>query len=585
MVGNSERGARTTLSPPEAGLVMGVIVGVADVVVHERWSHLQIAPLEPLAIIFTWLIVCCTAGLMCSSARLGRLRWVALSFAGPGILLLSRASTPFKQMTGWPSSRVLLAWLAATAIIAIALSFIPLAKTRHSLRYGCAMLLGMVILVFAAADIPIAIMRSPAAQAPSNARNVLLIFLDTTRADDALETSAPAMPHLAAFASNATNFTSAWAPASWTIPSHFAVFTGANWWRVPSHQEGVFSYDGPRLAEQFQSRGYQTAAIFANPILTADAGFSKGFDEFTISRGSSVCQSGVGELLYRVVFNDGPRMSLCGTFIASEVTARALRYIGRAHRPYLLAVNYLDMHDPYYVPPECRPSNFQRVPRAYRDALVAANPELPPPSASIVSRAHAQYRMTMSCTDRSLGLLLDAASRDPNTVIAVVGDHGEEFLEHGHGSHGFDIYRETIRVPLVLRVPGVPPQTVDTPVSTTDLYASLLRAAGMFRTSDPLPLLDPAKRRKVVSMFELLRAPNDPSSMIRGYSVVSGDYQFIFWPQNGEALYDYRNDPAESHPLSLAALLTVAGPMRDMAVRAARDKQRALQFSAVGYMR
>jgi arylsulfatase A-like enzyme len=561
------------------------VAGVADSFIHEGWRHLQSAPFEPLVILLTWTICCCAVGIVFSSARLGRLRWFPLAVAGPGVLLLSRGATPLKQLTQWPSSRILLLWLAVTAIIAILLSFIPLAKCQHTLAYSVVALLGLSLLAYAAADIRLADWISSPAVADANARNVVLIFLDTTRADDALESMPPAMPGLAAFAANATTFSNAYTPASWTVPSHFAVFTGATWWRVPVDETGTFQYDGIRLAEQFQSHGYDTAAIFANPLLSSEGGFSKGFREFTTSRGSGVCHSGIGELLNRVLLNGGPRLPVCGWFTASEITARSLRFIRRTHRPYMLVVNYLDTHDPYYVPPECRPAGFQRLPRAERDLFLSAAPEKRQPPAAIVRRAHAQYRTAMSCSDRSLGLLLDVAGREPNTVIAVVGDHGEEFTEHGRGGHGYDVYRESIHVPLVLRIPGTTPQIVTAPVSTTDLYSSLLRAAGVFRNQDALPLLDAAKRRNAISMFELWVPENHADPMVRGYSVISGDYQFILWPGHGEALYDYRRDPAEAQPLNIASLSAVAAPMRQLAVRAARDKQRALQFSAVGYMR
>ncbi|HEV7570786.1 MAG TPA: sulfatase-like hydrolase/transferase [Thermoanaerobaculia bacterium] len=565
--------------------MLGALVGVIDSFLHENSSHLQIAPLEPLVFVLTWAICCCTTGVVFSYGGLRRLRWFPLAVAGPGFLLLSRGATPFKEMMGWPSSRVLLAWLAATTVIAILLSFIPLGKSRHTLAYGLAMLLGVGLLVYVAADVRIADwVSSPAAHA-ANARNVVLIFLDTTRADDALEAIPPAMPHLAAFAAKATTFSSAWAPASWTIPSHFAVFTGANWWRVPPDANGVFQYDGPRLPEQFQSRGYDTAAIFSNPLLSADAGFSKGFNEFTTSRRSGVCHSGIGELMFRVLMNGGPRMPLCSWFTASEVTSRALRYMKRAHRPYLLAVNYLDTHDPYYVPRECRPAGFEPLSRPDRDVFLTATPGGHQPAPSIVTRAHAQYRTAMSCADRSLGALLDAAAREPNTIVAVVGDHGEEFVEHGRTAHGADAYRESTHVPLVLRLPGVPRQRVTEPVITTDLYPSLLRAAKIFRGDEPLPLLDVRKRRPVVSIYEFARVPNDNSTVERGFSVVSGDYQLILWPGRGDVLYDYRHDPAEAYPLNDAAIPAIFAPMRQLAARVARDKQRALQFSAVGYMR
>ena len=572
------------LSVPAAGAVLGAFIAIADLFIHESWSHFRAAPFEPLGILFTWVIACCTAGLVFSSPRLGRLRWIALAFAGPGILLLSRGATPFKQLTGWPSSRVLAAWLVATLLLSIPLSFIPLAKTRHALAYCVAMVLGIGIAVYAAADVRPADWIAPEAQARPGARNVVLIFLDTVRADDSLGSTPPNMPNLARFAGNATAFSSAWAPASWTVPSHFAVLTGANWWRVPYDQRSGFLYDGPRLAGQFHSRGYDTAAIFANPLLSAEMGFSKGFAEFTTSRNSGVCHSGVGELMYRILLNDGPRMPLCGWFTASEVTARARRYIRRAHRPYFLAVNYLDAHDPYYVPPECRGPGYQLVRRADREAVLTASPGEVLPS-SLVNRAHAQYRAAMRCMDRSLGALLDTAASDPDTVIAVVGDHGEEFLDHGRGSHGFAVYRESTQVPLVLRVPGMAPQRVTAPVSTTDLNSSLLRAAGLIRAEAPLALLSEKNRRRVVSMVEVVLAPKEQSRLARDYSVVSGDYQFIFWPGVGEALYDYRHDPAEVHPIPPLSMPAVADPMRQLADRVSRDKQRAMQFSAVGYMR
>lgn len=571
------------LSTPAAGAVLGAVTGVVDSFIHERWRHLQNAPLEPVVILLTWTICCCAVGLAFSSSRLGRLRWFPLTVAGPGVLLLSRGATPFKQMMEWPSSRVLLAWLAATAVMAILLSFIPLGKSRHLFAYSLATLIGIGLLVCAAADIRLADWISSPVSPDSTARNVLLIFLDTTRADDALETTPPAMPQLAAFAANATTFSSAWAPASWTVPSHFAVFTGVNWWRVPPDTAGGFEYDGSRLPEQFQSHGYHTAAIFANPLLSVEAGFAKGFGEFTTSRQSGVCHSGIGELLYRVVLNDGPHMPLCGWFTAEQVTDRAVRFIRRAHRPYLLAVNYLDTHDPYYVPPECRPAGFQHLSRPERDVFLSATPKKPPPPAAIVRHAHAQYRTAMSCADRYLSVLLNATARDPNTIIAIVGDHGEEFVEHGYAGHGYDVYRESTHVPLVLRFPGAPPQNVTAPVSTTDLYASLLRAAKIFRGDELLPLLDAKKRRPVVSTYELAPPPHGVAE--HGYSIVSGDYQLVFWPNKGEGFFDYRRDPAEVHPLDVAQIPAVVAPMRQLAIRVARDKQRALQFSAVGYMR
>jgi arylsulfatase A-like enzyme len=569
------------LSGPVAGAAIGVAAGVIDSILHAFTVQFQHAAFESLPIIATSVIVCSAVGVVFQSERFGQLRWVALAFAGPGIVLLSHGATMFKQMTGWSFAGVLIGWVVVTILISIPLSFIALQETRHLVRYAIAVVLGVGLLVYWAADVRLADWILSNGKPAPGTRNVVLIFLDTVRADDALG-AAPAMPHLATFAASSAWFTNAWSPASWTVPSHFAVLTGANWWRVPGDAHLGFQYQGPRLAEQFQLRGYDTAAIFANPQLSAEAGFGKGFNEFTTSRRSGVCHSSLGDLMYRVLIQGGPRLPLCSWFTASEVTGRAQRYIRRAHRPYLLAVNYLDSHDPYYVPPECRGRGFERVSKADREALLAD-----PPSAtlsrSIIVRTHNQYRAAMSCMDRSLGDLLKTAAQDPNTIIAIVGDHGEEFFDHGHGGHGFTVYRESLQVPLILRVPGIAPQQVTAPVSTTDLYACLLRAAHLYRADAPLPLFNEKKRRPVVSTYDLLLSANRGEE--RGYSVVAGDYHFILWKAGREVLYNYRLDPAEANPVALESVPEIAAPMRQLAVRVSRDKQRALQFSAVGYMR
>ena len=565
------------LSAPGFGVAIGVLIGVIDSFINGSWS------LDPLPIVWVWTTVCCACGLLFSAERLGRLRALAIAFAGVGLLLLSRAAIPLKENTGWQTPVVLGVCVAATTVIAIALSYVPLARARHTTAYVAAVLVSICGIVYLAADVRPADWLSRGSSRATNARNVVLIFLDTLRADEAFEGPSPAMPQLARFAANATSFDNAWAPAPWTVPSHFAVLTGANWWRVPPSPVGL-EYSGPRLAEEFRSHGYETAAIFANPILRTDPGFTRGFDEFTVTRRSGVCRSGIGELVYSATLFGGPHTPLCVPFTAAEVTSRALRFSRRARAPYFLTINYFDAHDPYYLPAECRAPGFHEVTiaerRVWRRAVIA----MQSPGDEVIARTHAQYHAAMSCLDRSLNTLLDALARQPNTVIAVVGDHGEEFFEHGRGAHGYALYRESLRVPLILRAPGIPAQRVTTPVSTTDLYVSLLRSAGLARAEAPLPLLDPPQRKKILSTYELIRSANDPSPE-RAFSVVSGDFHFIYWRDGREALFNYRNDPGEKSPIPPLTLPTVADPMRQLAIRALRDKQRALPFSAVGYMR
>jgi len=276
-------------------------------------------------------------------------------------------------------------------------------------------------------------------------------------------------------------------------------------------------------------------------------------------------------------------MPICSWLKASEITERALQFVRRAKKPYFLTLNYLDAHEPYYVPSECRAPSFQIVPRKQREVVLSSDPSGARPDPAIVNRMHAQYRAAINCMDRSLGKLLEELERDPNTIIAIVGDHGEEFVEHGRGGHGLQIYRESLHVPLIIKGASLPVVRVTDPVSTTDLYLSLLRAAKVVRGDAPLPLLDPPQRRKVISTYEWVRAENEPAE--RGFSVVSGAYQFIYWPGGRELLYAYRADPDEAAPIAPATRPEIADPMRQVTIRASRDKQRTLAFNAIGYLR
>ena len=559
------------LSAPELGIAIGAFIGLIDSLINGSWR------LDPLSIVWLWTTICCACGVIFSAERLGKLRNIAMAFAGPGLLIGSRAAIPLKEKTAWSAPIVVMVCVLATIVIAIPLSFVPLVRTRHTLAFAFAVLLSIGGIVCLAADVRAADWISRESTPTPNAHNVVLIFLDTLRADEAFDGPSPAMPNLARFASNAAWFDNAWAPAPWTVPSHFAVLTGANWWRVPPSRVGL-EYSGPRLAEEFRRHGYKTAAIFANPILRTDPGFTRGFDEFTVSRGPGVCRSGIGEALYLATLFNGPRAPLCVPFTGAQITSRALQFSRRTRQPYFLAINYFDAHDPYYAPGIAKMSVEEW--RAWRRAVIAMRS----PGNAVINRTHAQYHAAMSALDRSLNPLLETLGRDPNTVIAIVGDHGEEFFEHGRGEHGYALYRESLRVPLILRAPGIPAQRVTAPVSTTDLYLSLLRATGFARAEAPLPLLDPAQRRKVTSTYELIRGPYDRTPE-RAFSIVSGDFHFIYWRGGREALFNYRTDPEEKTPLPALTMRGVADPMRQSMIRALRDKQRALPFSAVGYMR
>jgi hypothetical protein len=121
------------------------------------------------------------------------------------------------------------------------------------------------------------------------------------------------MPSLALFGRDAVSFDEAWVPVPWTVPSHFAMLTGVDPWRVPF--DGRIAAVRRRYADyrpRFRARGNATAAIMGNLTLSPESGFGRGFDEFTTSRGSGVCRSAAGDLLSRLWLHDLPRSPVCG---------------------------------------------------------------------------------------------------------------------------------------------------------------------------------------------------------------------------------------------------------------------------------
>jgi arylsulfatase A-like enzyme len=93
----------------------------------------------------------------------------------------------------------------------------------------------------------------------------------------------------------------------------------------------------------------------------------------------------------------------------------------------------------------------------------------------------ARYDGEIAFTDRHLGRLFEAFERlgfGRDTIVVVVSDHGEEFGEHGVQGHGYDLHEETVRVPLVVRAPGIAPRRVADVVPTVDVLPTLLELCG-----------------------------------------------------------------------------------------------------------
>jgi arylsulfatase A-like enzyme len=157
-----------------------------------------------------------------------------------------------------------------------------------------------------------------------------------------------------------------------------------------------------------------------------------------------------------------------------------------------------------------------------------------------------------------------------STAIAVIADHGEEFLEHGRSFHGYSAYGEMLNVPLMLWWPGVVPAgtVVEDTVESIDLYPTLADLAGLAAPEEAqgqslLPLLSGAKAhdlgwRARPAFAERMKAPAafaDDAEGVSQIAMVADGWKLI---RNLEAppgraeleLYDHRADPLNLHDVA-----------------------------------
>ncbi|HKW26459.1 MAG TPA: sulfatase-like hydrolase/transferase [Terriglobales bacterium] len=327
--------------------------------------------------------------------------------------------------------------------------------------------------------------------ASANAPNVLVIVVDTLRADH-LSTygySRPTSPHLTQLAVQGTLFEDAIAPSSWTLPVHASLLTGLYPDAHHVDNDGaLLGWDYPVLGDEFMARGYRTAAFSANTLLFCRRrGFGRGFihfeDDFQ-SLGSTFAQTFYGDLIKHLLFRLELKRDLFGRRNAAQINQHALQWIDRGRQPFFLFLNYMDVHDPYRPPePYLHRYTNMRHPGSHASEHWDWFEHLTPQQRQGAVDA---YDGAINYVDDQLQQLMQQLQQrglDRNTLVVITSDHGESFGEHGLMTHGSALYRELIHVPLIIWEPGKIPagEKITAPVSLTSLPATLLEATGETR--------------------------------------------------------------------------------------------------------
>jgi arylsulfatase A-like enzyme/Tfp pilus assembly protein PilF len=391
-------------------------------------------------------------------------------------------------------------------------------------------------------------------RAPSSYQrpSIVLITIDTLRADrlGAYGNRSIETRNLDGIARDGMVFEQASAVVPLTLPSHTTIFTGRY---PPSHgvrDNGSFVLDAavPTATEVLKARGYRTGAFVGSYVLAARFGLNRGFDLYDDRFGFS------GETAERR---------------AGEVVSAAMHWLeAGGNRPFFCWIHLNDPHTPY-DPPE--PFHTRYAGRLYDGEVAYADSSLEP----LIS-------------------LLRRRSWYEGSAIVVAGDHGESLGEHRESTHGFFLYQSTLRIPLLVKLPGNQwaGRREAGPVSLADVGPTLLSIAG---ERAPLPggqgtsLADPSKRASPTYAETLYPQFNFGWSRLR--SVRDGRWKYIEAPT--PELYDLASDPSEARNVCeeqaerasrMQAWLEAAGDARPARSAVPAGRATAEKLRTLGYL-
>jgi arylsulfatase A-like enzyme len=296
----------------------------------------------------------------------------------------------------------------------------------------------------------------------------------------------------------------------------------------------VFSPDLVTLAETLSGQGYTTFGVASNFHLSEKFGFERGFDYFSCL--PFLPADKVNETVY--AWEDD------------------IKQAGK----FFLWVHYFDPHDPYTAQePWIRQYAAEVGTQELLDTQARSFKKLEEPNrrsyenVDLLSHSLALYDSEINYVDAHIGTLIERLNLDRNTLVIITSDHGEEFLEHGEGGHGKNLYQETVRVPLVVKLPGHLKGTIpDLPMSLIDVMPTIL---DMMHVTPPPGILGRSRwqEKKLLRWFrgkvtgrdrEYCYAELETNSSLK--AIFSPPWKYIYdFKDNTGQLYNIATDPGE----------------------------------------
>ena len=354
--------------------------------------------------------------------------------------------------------------------------------------------------------------------------NVVMILIDTLRADHlpCYGYERDTAPNICGLAEEGFLFRNMFANSPSTKTSVASLFTSM----LPSQHKSIFNEDilnddVTTMAEILARHGYHTYAVNGNPVIKLGFNYDQGFASWKDNLTRPTTRD-------RMVFES----------------------LAELEQPFFAYLHYMDPHSPYVAPQ----GYYRFFNPDYRGEVTGRSPydvsyfeERPDELEQLVNF----YDNEIRYVDHRIGELferLKAAGLYENSVIILLADHGEGFLDHGRFAHSNSVYHELIDVPLIIRPPKQKKRVVDTPVQTIDILPTLLAMLGIeeehaFMGQSIFPLRGVDEDRPIISEQLRLWAP---SGYFPETALILGRFKLIKqMTTNDYLLFDMHEDPLE----------------------------------------
>lgn len=357
-------------------------------------------------------------------------------------------------------------------------------------------------------------------------RNLIILTLDTTRADhiSAYGVHPDLTPHIDKLAATGTLFLNGMSQTNQTNPSHMTVMTG-----LMGIEHGILDNeqqierDVDMLPAAFKRAGYRTAGFPSSSHVSAWLGW-KGFDH-----------------IYDVAPDPKTYLS------AEEVTDRALEWLGKNEtEPFFIWVHYWDPHAPYAPPKNLLSKYYQGNPKAPGKEEIRKHPSIQKSKwltgVTDLEYPMALYKAEVNYTDLHIGRLLkylDEKGLAETTGIVLVGDHGENLGEHEMYFNHYFTFEPSLRVPFIMRMPGLKPGVkVSERVTQLDIAPTIAELYGI-EFKNPL---------RGVSLASAMKGEKDAALSSRQVFVHEHGNNRQIVIRDGDIKVIYSITPFKTHP-------------------------------------